>query len=295
MIYAHEVVEFLQGYCLDELEASSSETVTAEATDNEIVTGGSYAYATGDIVGLAGTDLPVPLVSTVYYYVIAVSATRIKLALSFADALVGTFIDLTDAGTGTVTLSKYDYVQLTSKWLQDRLDKFVVPFVERITRQYFSGTRQAVEYYSGNGKNYLLLNRKPIISLDEIQYVLGGSNFTILNLQNIETIKEEGVLKAKRNYEEAYYLPVFAKGDYNLKITYTYGYTECPDTIKEAVIYLAAEQVLGFLGARTGGGSLSVQSYSRNYGTRGKFQDIRNDLSRQAYAILQPYMTSVVG
>jgi len=295
MIYAHEVVEFLQGYCLDELEATTSETVTADATNNELIVGGSYAYATGEIVGLAGTDLPAPLVATVYYYAIYVSATRIKLALSFADALVGTFIDLTDAGTGTITLSKYDYVQLTSKWLQDRLDKFVVPFVERITRQYFSGTRQAVEYYSGNGKNYLILNRKPIVSLDEIRYVLGGSNFTILNLQNIEVILAEGLLKAKRNYEEAYYLPVFARGDYNIKITYTYGYTNCPDPVKEAIIYLASEQALGFLGARTGGGSLSMQSYSRNYGTRGKFQDIRNDLSRQAHALLQPYMTSVVG
>lgn len=295
MIYAHEVVEFLQGYCLDELKATTSETVTADATLNELIVGGSYAYATGDVVGLAGADLPAPLVSTVYYYTIAVSATRIKLALSFSDALVGTSVDLTDAGSGTITLSKYEYVQLTSKWIQERLDKFVVPFVERITRQYFSGTRQAVEYYSGNGKNYLILNRKPIVSLDEIRYVLGGSNFTILNLQNIEVISAEGLLKAKRNYEEAYYLPVFARGDYNIKITYTYGYTECPDTIKEAVIYLAAEQALGFLGARTGGGSLSMQSYSRNYGTRGKFQDIRNDLSRQAYAILQPYMTSVVG
>lgn len=179
-------------------------------------------------------------------------------------------------------------------WLEKRRDYFVVPFVERITRQYFSGTQQVVEYYSGNGKNYLILNRKPIVSLDEIRYVLGGSNFTILNLQNIEVILAEGILKAKRNYEESYYLPVFAKGDYNIKITYTCGYVVCPDPVKEAVIYLVAEQALGFLGARTGGGSLSMQSYSRNYGTRGKFQDIRNDLSRQAHALLQPYMTSVV-
>lgn len=295
MIYAHEVVDFLQGYCIDELEASSSETVTADATLNELIVGGSYAYATGEIVGLAGTDIPAPLVATVYYYAIAVSATRIKLATSFANALLGTFIDLTDAGTGTITLSKYDYVQLTSKWIQDRLDKFITPYVERITRQSFSGTQQAVEYYSGNGKNYLLLNKKPIVSLDEIRYVLGGSNFTILNLQNIEVILAEGILKAKRNYEEAYYLPVFAKGDYNIKITYTYGYATCPAPVKEAIIYLASEQLLGFLGARTGGGSLSMQSYSRNFGTRGKFQDIRNDLSRQAYALLQPYITSVVG
>lgn len=184
---------------------------------------------------------------------------------------------------------------LSDGWIEKRRDAFVIPFVERVTRQHFSGVQSKTEYYSGNGKNYLVLNRKPIVALTEIRYVLGGSNFTILNLQNIEVVANEGILKAKRNYEEAYYLPVFARGDYNIRITYTYGYADCPEDIKEAITYLCAEQLLGFLGARTGGGSLTMQSYSRNYGTRGKYQDIRNDFSRQAYALLQPYMTSVVG
>jgi hypothetical protein len=295
IVYAYEVIEFLEGYCLDTLEATSSETVTADASTNEIVVGGGIPYATGDIVLVTGLDIPAPLVATVYYYAIFVSSTRIKLASSFANALIGTAIDFTDVGTGTITLSRYAYVALTTEWIQNRLDRFVVPFVEQVTRQSFSGREQITEYYSGNGKNYLLLNRKPIVSLDEIRYVLGGSNFTILNLQNIEVILAEGLLKAKRNYEEAYYLPVFAKGDYNLKVTYTYGYTSCPDSVKEAIIYLASEQLLGFIGARTGGGSISAQAYSRNFGPRGKYQDIRNDLSRQAYSLLHPYMTGVVG
>lgn len=294
-VFAYEVIEFLEGYCLDTLEASSSETITADATNNELIVGGGIAYTDGDIVLVTGTDIPAPLVATTYYYAIYVSATRIKLATSFANAMVGTAIDLTDAGSSTITLARYAYVALTSDWIQKRLNNFVLPFVERVTRQSFSGQEQITEYYSGNGKNYLLLNRKPIVSLDEIRYVLGGSNFTILNLQNIEVVLAEGILKAKRNYEEAYYLPVFAKGDYNLKIKYTYGYTTCPDNVKEAIIYLAAEQILGFIGARTGGGSITAQAYGRNYGPRGKYQDIRNDLARQAYAILQPYMTSVVG
>jgi len=295
MIYAYEVIEFLQGYCLDTLSATSSETVTAEATDNEIIIGGGYSYSTGDIIKFTGTDLPVPLVSTVYYYAIAVSSTRIKIATSFANAQLGTYIDLTDAGSGTITLSKYDYVILTSSWIQKRLDSFVVPYVERITRQSFSGIDTVTEYYSGNGKNIMILNRKPVVAVTEIRYVLGSNNISILNLGNIEVVQSEGILKAKRNYEESFYLPVFAKGDYNIKVTYTYGYTTCPDDVKEAIIYLAAWQVLNHIGARTGGGSITMQSYGRQFGDRGKYTDIMLSLSQMGHALLSPYMTSVIG
>lgn len=185
--------------------------------------------------------------------------------------------------------------EMPTEWLESRRDNFVVPYVERITRQSFSAVKSITEYYSGNGKNFLILNRRPIVELTEIRYVLGGSNFTILNLQNIEVVSAEGILKAKRNYEESYYLPIFAKGDYNLKVTYTYGCADCPATIKEAIMYLVVEQALGFLGSQTGGGSLSAQAYNRSYGPRGKYGDIRNDLARQAHAILSQYMTGVVG
>lgn len=184
---------------------------------------------------------------------------------------------------------------LTTSWIQKRLDSFVVPYVERITRQSFSGVTSVTEYYSGNGKNIMILNRKPVVAVTEIRYVLGSNNISILNLGNIEVVQSEGILKAKRNYEESFYLPVFAKGDYNIKVTYTYGYASCPDDVSEAIIYLCAEQALGFIGARTGGGSITMQAYGRQFGERGKYTDIRNDLSRQAYALLSPYMTGVIG
>jgi len=219
---------------------------------------------------------------------------------------IDTVIDSIDSPT-QITLSKpalssgeekelviEDYTFLSNEWIEKRFHGFIVPFVEKTVRQSLGRETTAVEYYDGNGKNYLILNRRPLKELLEIRYVLGGSNFTILNLQNIEVIRSQGILKAKRNYEEAYYLPVFAKGDRNLKITYSYGYLECPEDIKECLIYLASEQALGFIGSRQGGGSVSVQGYGRNYGARGMYQDIRNDLARQAHWILRSYGTSVV-
>lgn len=184
---------------------------------------------------------------------------------------------------------------LTTSWIEKRRDSFVIPYVERITRQSCSGIKSTTEYYSGNGKNILILNRRPIVAVTEIKYVLGNNNLTILNLNNIEVINNQGILKAKRNYEESYYLPVFAKGDSNLKVTYTYGFADCPDDLKEAIIYLLAEQSLGFIGSRTGGGSVSMQGYSRTFGSRGKYSDERNDLARQAQSIMSKYITRVVG
>ena len=293
---AQDIMDFLQGYCLDTLAIAGSETVTVSDITNLVTVAGGYGYNTGDMVKFtAVTSIPAPLVLAEMYYLIEVTPLTFKLATSRDNADAGTFIDITSTGVGTITMSKYDYAYINQSWIEKRRDNFVVPYVERVTRQSFGSIKSVVQFYSGNGKNYLLLNKKPIVALTEIRYVLGGSNFTILNLQNIQVVASEGILKAKRNYEEAYYLPVFARGDYNIQITYTYGYADCPEDVKEAVMYLCAEQILGFIGARTGGGSLTMQSYGRNYGSRGKYQDIRNDLSRQAYALLSPYMTSVVG
>jgi len=184
---------------------------------------------------------------------------------------------------------------ISNDWIEKRLARFIVPYVESVTRQTFSGISSITEYYSGAGQNYLILNRRPIVAVQSIQYVLGGNYFTVVNMGNIETISALGILKAKSNYEEAYYMPIFARGNFNLKITYTYGYLTFPDDIKEACIMLSAEQVLGFIGSRTGGGDISGQAYSRNFGDRGKYTEIRNDLARQAYGILRKYMTRVAG
>jgi len=187
-----------------------------------------------------------------------------------------------------------DATVISEAWINARRDNFVIPWVERKTRMSLSELTQTTEYYSGNGKNLLVLNRRPIVSVDAISYVLGGLT-NLLNLDNIEVISAEGILKAKRNYEEAYYLPIFAKGDYNIKVTYTYGFATIPDDMKEAVIYLCAEVTLGQIANRTGGGDVSTDGCSRSFGDRGRYTVMRNDLTRQAMALLSKYMTMVTG
>ena len=186
---------------------------------------------------------------------------------------------------------------ISDAWLIKRRDRFIVPFVERIIRQSLMSESTATEFYSGNGGSILILNRRPIIELTSLSYTnYAEINQFVINVQSIQVIAEEGILKARYDFREDNWRPVFARGQNNIRVQYTYGYETVPDDIQEAILYLCVEQALGFVADRTGGGSsLSTQGYNRSYGPRGKYSNVRNDLYRQANALLRQYMTSVVG
>ena len=74
----------------------------------------SFAQAepidTGDGLTLSSTgSLPAPLVAGTTYYAVKATDTAYKLATSVTNAVAGTTIDLTTAGTGTITASHKDY------------------------------------------------------------------------------------------------------------------------------------------------------------------------------------------
>lgn len=86
----------------------------------------------------------------------------------------------------------------------------------------------------------------------------------------------------------------YADGDFReyVKVKYTYG-GDFPD-VHRACVLLTASFVLGFIGSSTGGGSLNVQGYGRNYGARGKYHDVRQEFDRNAYQLLQKYVVGIV-
>jgi hypothetical protein len=83
----------------------ANKTFTAAASD-VITTATAHGYVTGMKLQ-ASTDgvLPAGLAAVTDYYFIYVSTTTGKLAASQADALAGTAVDITDAGTGTHTIA----------------------------------------------------------------------------------------------------------------------------------------------------------------------------------------------
>jgi len=88
--------------------STSSKTFTVD-TGTEILTlSGSDANITPTGTGVFVTStssLPSPLVAGTQYFVINASATTIQLATSYANAIAGTAINITTAGSGTHTIT----------------------------------------------------------------------------------------------------------------------------------------------------------------------------------------------
>jgi hypothetical protein len=183
---------------------------------------------------------------------------------------------------------------LSNDWINTRISNFIVPFVERVIKRKVEGTEQVTEYLSGTGKNILILSRKNVTSLVSINYVTGGDYETSLNINNIELISSEGVLKSLSNISEGDYSRTFFKGIKNIKVVYNIGSSTIENDIKEAVIMLTAEKCLELIADRTGGGNLNVQGYGRNFGERGKYTNIRNNLKRSSLDLLKKYTTGVI-
>lgn len=187
---------------------------------------------------------------------------------------------------------------LSSTWINARITNFIVPYIESAIGFSLNSSETIVEYHDGTGQSTLILDRRhPDIELISIQYMTANIS-QIVDISAVEVIGKEGVIKAKRSIEsDPLIMSMFPRGNKNIKITYKIGYTSTaiPNDISEAILYLASEQALGFIAARTGGGALNVQSFGRNYGSRGKWTDIRNDLARQAKSIINKYNSGVVG
>ncbi len=183
--------------------------------------------------------------------------------------------------------------QVTEDWIAKERDGFIAPWVKEKTRLSFTGVEDVTEYYSGTGNSILILRRRPILELIAISYTNIPSNQFFISPLAIQVINDEGILKARANFNEANYVPIFARGERNLRVQYRYGYTDMPSDVGRAITALVAERVLAHIASRTGGGSFNVQSFGRNYGPLGKFHDARRDLARMAIASLRKYMTGV--
>lgn len=105
---------------------TSVTTTSAEATTNTLGYGDTFsADASTDIITMTSTTnipsniltgtrvrltttttLPAGLATATDYYVIKVTDSTFKLATSYANAIAGTAINITDAGTGTHTMSR---------------------------------------------------------------------------------------------------------------------------------------------------------------------------------------------
>lgn len=99
------------GYCkgygialVATVTAPAAGTFTAAASD--VCTKSAHGYLTGLKVQVSTTTtLPAGLSAATDYFVIKIDAGTFKLATNLSNAIAGTAIDITDAGTGTHTIT----------------------------------------------------------------------------------------------------------------------------------------------------------------------------------------------
>lgn len=182
---------------------------------------------------------------------------------------------------------------LSDSWIEDCRDNEIIPHIEDITGMVFDGEASITEYYNGTGGNKLILNRKPVNSITEITVVGSVLEGDLSSL--VELIQEEGIIRLNSVFSEGVYGPVFPRGIKNVKVTSMYGTDDYPSVVASAIKNLVAAKMLNVIGSRTGGGSLGVQAFNRNYGSHGKWTDIRKELVSTGYSLLRRYMTGVVG
>lgn len=179
-------------------------------------------------------------------------------------------------------------------FITDERDNNVVPFVEGFIGASVSVVRTITEYLSGTGTTRLILNNRLATAIVSIVIVRGEDFIGNLSLNSFDLIPGEGIVKAKTNISEGMYFTLFPKGESNLKVTYTIGGT-LPADLAHAIKKLTCIKVLQNIEGRTGGGELSTQGFSRNYGNLGKYSNIRKQFNNEAMNILRRYSTAVVG
>ena len=254
---------------------------------------GTTANGNAQVTGVDTTKLvPQMIVSGT-----GIQAGSRVLTVDVIDSVAGKFtMDVIAQANGSPALTFTYFPACDDSWLANRRDNFILPWITRVTRQNFTAIQQYTEFYDGTGGSVLALRRRPIVSLDLIAYTNVDSNLYYLTPSAIQVIAEEGLLKAKANFNESTYIPIFYRGDRNVKVVYKAGFASMPNDVAEAVTCLMAEQALAHAASKTGGGSsASGQGYNKSFGDAGKWGNRRKELAAEAMSLLRQYMTGAGG
>ena len=185
---------------------------------------------------------------------------------------------------------------ISDEWITNRRDNYVIPtIVKKRLGISVVGDNSKDVYLNGTGKDILMLPDKNILELLNIQYVNTQSVYTP-SLANFILIAEEGILKAKYNFNESFANPVFPKGTRNIKITYKVGYADAniPVDINELIGYLTVIEICTWIEGRSGGGNVTSEAFNRQYGDLGKYTNLRRQLTQRCNVITRNYRSYTI-
>ncbi len=183
--------------------------------------------------------------------------------------------------------------KLSDLWIARRRDQIVL-WLERVSGQKVLAAGSITEHLSGTGSSILFLSRRPVTSIDSISYIVGPPDYQQgISLTGLELIGNQGVVKSRYDVEGTGEF-AFARGSYNIKITYTCGNLITDEEVREGITALTAERMLAHLAGTTGGGpSISNAGYSRNYGPKGKWSQERKEMALYGLDKLSRYLSGV--
>lgn len=145
-------------------------TRTGVINDSSIELETKRQWLTGDLVQVTNSespaDLPAPLTEGTNYYVIRTADNRFQLAASLEDAMAGTFIPLTDIGSGDHSVSLFSQARYT---INGTFETSETPY-DVITRMMSAAGGRVI--YSG-GKWHIRAGayRTPTVTLSEADIV----------------------------------------------------------------------------------------------------------------------------
>jgi len=187
-----------------------------------------------------------------------------------------------------------DDTVVSDAWIASQRDGYVIPHIQNILGYTLDAENTVTEYYSGNGTDTLFLNKKGISEITNIETVTGYDVTSAISLSSVVLLSGKGMIKARAGVPEYTDARSFPKGRNNIKITYKIG-GDITAELSFVVKAFSAIMILDNIEGRTGGGSLSVQGFSRDFGNMGRYSNIRKRLNGQAVSILKKYKSSVVG
>lgn len=244
--------------------------------------------------------------------VIAIPSTSGILAGMFVYVRYGSnegFHLITSATSTTIVYNDTDGVsqatagvcviyQVKTKSIQGMIDR-QTGFIERQVNVSLSGVTEYTEWHDGSGTSELMLDRKNINALVSIQVITQPNWQFSISTSGIDIINGQGLLRCKAATDMEFQArpPLFPKGQNNIKVTYTAGFSAMPTDLQQALQLLTQADVLGDAAAQAGdAASINVVAWSRSWSNpRGQYGNIRNQWYSQAMHIIRDYGSGVVG
>jgi hypothetical protein len=185
---------------------------------------------------------------------------------------------------------------VSNQFIMDRRDNYVIPTIinKRLGLSVEAQETRTV-YLNGTGEDVLMLPDKNILELVDVTYVNTQTVYAP-SLSNFILIGEEGILKAKYNFNESFVRPIFPKGTRNIKIMYKVGYNDqdIPKDLNELIGYLTVIEILTWIEGRSGGGNVQSEGFNRQYGDIGKYTHIRRQLAQRCNPMIRNYRSYTV-